>query len=122
VTVGLPTSTAALITGAVRWSRGIDTLFGIISDGHHLTAGAVGWSGDGFTFASAWVESVVVTGNDAVVFGHGILVGHPSTTLARRLDLRDAGNPGIGDTLRLRLNNGYDSGTLARVTGNLFIH
>ena len=97
-------------------------MFGIISDGHHLTAGLVGYSGDGITFASAWVESVVVSGHDAVVFGHGILVGHPSTTLAWRLDLHDAGNPGVGDTLRLRLSNGYDSGTLARVTGNLVIH
>ena len=121
VTVGLPASTAALIAGAVRWSRCIDTVFGIISDGHHFTAGAVGYSGDGITLGSVHVEAVAVTGHDAVVFGHGTLVGHPSTTVAWRLDLHDGGDPGTHDTLRLRLSNGYDSGTLARVSGNLIV-
>jgi len=121
VTVGLPASTAALIAGAVGWPRGIGTVFGIISDGHHFTAGALIFSGDGFTFGSVQVETVVVTGHDAVVFGHGTLVGHPSTVLAWRLDLHGAGDPGTGDTLRLRLSNGYDSGTLARVSGNLIV-
>ena len=122
VTVGLPASTAALITGAVRFTGPVDTVFGIISDGHHLTAGVIAYAGKGILFASIHVDAVVVSGHDAVVFGHGVLVGHPSTTLSWRLDLHDAGNPGAGDTLRLRLSNGYDSGTLARVTGNLTVH
>ena len=121
VTVGTPASTTALIAGAVRWSRSIDTVFGIISDGHHFTAGAVIYSGDGITFGTVDVQAVVVTGHDAVVFGHGTLVGHPSTTVAWRLDLHDGGDPGTHDTLRLRLSNGYDSGTLARVSGNLIV-
>jgi hypothetical protein len=122
VAVGLPASTAALISGAVRWSRGITSVTEIISDGHHLTAGVIAYSGDGITFASASVDSVVVSGRNAVVYGHGVLVGHPLTKLNWRLDLHDAGSPGAGDTLRLRLSNGYDSGTLARATGDLFVH
>ena len=62
VTVGLPASTAALTTGEVRWSRGIVTATEIISDGHHFTLGLIGYDGDGRKFASATVQSVVVTG------------------------------------------------------------
>ncbi len=42
-----------------------------------------------------------------------------STTL--RVDFHDGGNPGTGDTLRVRTPT-YDSGTLTRVTGNLMVH
>ena len=51
-----------------------------------------------------------------------MLIGHPLVTLSWRLDLHDGGDPGTSDTLRLRLSDGYDSGTLARVTGNLKVH
>ncbi|HJX47810.1 MAG TPA: PKD domain-containing protein [Gaiellaceae bacterium] len=122
VTVGLPASTAALITGAVRWARGIVTATEIISDGHHFTLGLIGYDGDGRKFASATVQSVVVTGHNATVFGRGVLIGHPLVTLSWRLDLHDGGDPGTSDTLRLRLSDGYDSSTLARVTGNLKVH
>jgi len=65
--------------------------------------------------APTTIDAIVVTGADAVVYAH-------AGTLAFRLDLHDGGDPGIGDTFRIRAADRYDSGVLTRVTGNLKVH
>ena len=75
--------------------------------------GRVDIEGNGWTYASTRLDSVVVTGADATVFG-----AFGSVTF--RLDVHDGGNSGT-DTLRLRTSDGYDSGVLTQPRGNLTV-
>lgn len=114
VTIRLPTSTPALVTGSLRWSRDVSTLLEVHSeDGRSW--GQVRFEGDGRTIAVTAIDAVVVAGPDVVVFAR-------ADDELVRIDAHDGGNPGAGDTLRLRLAGGYDSGILTQVTGNLVVH
>jgi Bacterial Ig-like domain (group 1) len=73
------------------------------------------------------VHSIVVDvvtcsrdGTSATIFGTATLDGAGS--FAFRIDLKDLGEPGTSDTYRIRLSNGYDSGTQLLNHGNVQIH
>jgi PKD repeat protein len=114
VTIRAPTSTNALVTGSVRWSRDVATLLELHADAGRLW-GQARFEGDGRTITATEVLAIVVTGDDVIVFA-----GSAEDVI--RIDAHDGGNPGTGDTYRLRLASGYDSGVLERASGNLVIH
>lgn len=62
---------------------------------------------------SAHRTHVTILGN-ATIDGSG--------TFAYRIDMNDVGEPGVSDTYRVRLNNGYDSGDSRLELGNVQIH
>ena len=59
-------------------------------------------------------------GTQASIFGTAKING--SGTFDYRIDLKDMGEPGDLDTYRIRLSNGYDSGTQVLEGGNVQIH
>jgi hypothetical protein len=59
-------------------------------------------------------------GTSATIFGTATLDG--AGAFAFRIDLKDLGEPGTSDTYRVRLSNGYDSGTQVLNRGNVQIH
>ncbi len=68
------------------------------------------------------VMSVVCSrdGTQASIFGTATVNG--GGTFNYRIDLTDLGEPGRSDTYRIRLSNGYDSGTHVLAGGNVQIH
>ena len=68
------------------------------------------------------VQSVVCSadGTQASIFGTATING--GGTFDYRIDLKDLGEPGTSDTYRIRLSNGYDSGTQVLEGGNVQIH
>lgn len=59
-------------------------------------------------------------GTQASIFGTATVNG--SGSFDYRIDLKDLGEPGSGDTYRIRLSNGYDSGEQTLSGGNVQIH
>jgi PKD repeat protein len=114
VSIQPPTSTNAHVTGSVRWSRDVATLLELHADGGRVW-GQARFEGDGRSITATELVAIVVTGDDVIVFAR-------SADDVLRIDAHDGGNPGTGDTYRLRLASGYDSGVLERATGNLVIH
>jgi hypothetical protein len=70
------------------------------------------------------IEILAVTcntaGTRASIFGTASVNG--SGTFDFRIDLQDLAEPGDGDTYRIRLSNGYDSGEQVLLGGNVKIH
>ena len=68
------------------------------------------------------IQSVVCNAarTQAGVFGRASVNGSGSFDF--RIDLEDLGEPGSGDTYRIRLSNGYDSGVQTLEGGNVQIH
>jgi len=69
------------------------------------------------------VQAVVCSrdGKSASIFGQATING--SGTFDYRIDVTDNGEPGAGsDTYRIRLSNGYDSGTQVLEGGNIQLH
>jgi hypothetical protein len=64
--------------------------------------------------------AVVCSSSTASIFGQGTLAG--SGTMAFRIDVKDLGQPGSGETYRIRFSNGYDSGEQVLAGGNVQIH
>jgi hypothetical protein len=58
-------------------------------------------------------------GTQASIFGEATVGG---ATFDYRIDLQDLGEPGVDDTYRIRLSNGYDSGVQVLESGNVQIH
>jgi adhesin/invasin len=59
-------------------------------------------------------------GKNASIFGQAQING--SGSYQYRIDVQDNGEPGVLDTYRIRLSNGYDSGTQVLSQGNIQIH
>ncbi len=68
------------------------------------------------------VQAVVCSadGTSASIFGTATIDGTGSVDF--RIDVTDLGEPGSSDTYRIRLSNGYDSGTQTLSGGNVQIH
>jgi hypothetical protein len=68
------------------------------------------------------VEAVTCStdGTSASIFGFATIDGAGSFEF--RIDVQDLGEPGSSDTYRIRLSNGYDSGTQTLNRGNVQIH
>jgi hypothetical protein len=60
------------------------------------------------------------TSTQASIFGTATING--SGSFDYQIDLTDAGEPGVSDTYRIWLSNGYDSGEQVLVGGNVQIH
>jgi len=69
---------------------------------------------------SVRLDALVISGNSAIVFGTATVDGEGSFVF--RVDVVDNGEPGGDDTFRLRMSDGYDSGTAALEGGNIQIH
>jgi hypothetical protein len=68
------------------------------------------------------VDAVVCSadGTSASIFGTATIDG--SGSFDYRIDLVDLGEPGTDDRYRIRLSNGYDSGSQLLEGGNVQIH
>jgi hypothetical protein len=67
------------------------------------------------------VQAVTCNGTSASIFGTATING--GGTFNFRIDVTDNDEPGAGsDTYRIRLSNGYDSGTQTLSGGNIQIH
>ncbi|HJW49320.1 MAG TPA: PKD domain-containing protein, partial [Candidatus Limnocylindria bacterium] len=112
VTIGAPSATTGKIEGTPKWGDLLKTKINVHSNATDVT-GRIEIEGDGWTYVSTRLDSLVVTGADATVFG-----AFGSVTF--RLDVHDGGSTGT-DTLRLRTSDGYDSGVLTQPRGNLTV-
>jgi hypothetical protein len=62
-------------------------------------------------------------GRTSVDQGGKVRPGQGSGSFDFRIDVTDNGEPGAGqDTYRIRLSNGYDSGTQTLAGGNIQLH
>jgi hypothetical protein len=68
-------------------------------------------------FHSTRTLALVCTGGRAQIYGLGRVDGNQPVSY--RIDLLDSGEPATGDTYRIRLSNGYDSGEHELLGGNI---
>jgi parallel beta-helix repeat protein len=71
---------------------------------------------DALVVRSSRMSSLACTGSNASVFGRT----HGSAPLSFRIDVVDAG--ATGDSYRIRVSNGYDSGIQPLTSGNIWVH
>jgi predicted extracellular nuclease len=112
VSIGVPLSTTGKIEGTPKWGDVLKTKINVRANANDIT-GRVIIEGDGWTYESTRLDSIVVTAVDATVFG-----AFGSVTF--RLDVHDGGNTGT-DTLRVQTSDGYDSGLLMEPRGQLTV-
>ena len=112
VSIAPPTTTNGKIEGTPKWGESLKTKINVHSGDDGIT-GRIEVQGVGWTYASTRIDSVVVVGSDATVYG-----AFGSVTF--RLDIHDGGTEGT-DTLRLRVTDGYDSGVLTEPQGQLTV-
>jgi Bacterial Ig-like domain (group 1) len=74
----------------------------------------------GINVHSIEILSVTCTDTTATIFGTATIDG--AGTFDFRIDVVDNGNPGTTDRYRIRLSNGYDSGSQLLGGGNIVIH
>jgi hypothetical protein len=115
VVVTLPDSTPGVVAGAASFPTGMTVALAAVEPRNGRLSGAARVGGSGPNFLSTSLEALVVTGRDAVILGVT-----PAGQLFR-IDVHDGGFFGRGDTLRLRLSNGFDSGTLKPALGDLLV-
>ena len=112
VTIALPTATEGKIEGTPKWGDVLKTKINVDSKNGQIK-GRIQIEGDGRSYDSSRLDSIVVTGPDATVYG-------AFGSVAFRLDVHDGGTDGA-DTLRLRTTDGYDSGLLTQPRGELTV-
>ncbi|MEP6893121.1 MAG: ExeM/NucH family extracellular endonuclease [Gaiellaceae bacterium] len=112
VVIGAPTRTEGKVEGSPTWEQGIKTKLNVDAKNGELK-GRVDIEGTGGSYASTRLDSLVVTGSDATIFG-----AFGSTTF--RIDVHDGG-PNGSDTVRIRTSDGYDSGVLTDPHGNVSV-
>lgn len=100
------------LEGTPKWERGVKTKLNVDAKKGEIK-GRIDFEGDGRTYESTRLDSIVVTGADATVFG-----AFGSVTF--RIDVHDGG-AGRDDTFRVRTSDGYDSGVLTELRGNLSV-
>jgi hypothetical protein len=121
----VPPSTAGSFNGGTKILRptGYAT-FGLSFTGLPTVGGSLDYTDHSSAtprkVLSVTVTSYVQTGTTAKVFGTATIDGAGSYVF--RLDLADNGEPGRLDTFRLRMSDGYDTGTQNLVSGNLQAH
>jgi uncharacterized protein len=111
VTIGAPTKTEGKIEGTPKWGDLIKTKINVDSKNGEIK-GRIQIEGDGRNYDSTRLDSIVVVGSDATVYG-------AFGDVSFRLDVHDGGKD--GDTLRLRTTDGYDTGVLAQPRGELTV-
>jgi predicted extracellular nuclease len=113
VVIATPASTGGKVEGSPKWERDIKTKLNVDGKKDGEIKGRVQFDGDGHDYDSTRLDSIVVTGSDATVYG-------AFGSITFRLDVHDGGKEGA-DTLRLRTSDGYDSGVLTQPHGKLTV-
>jgi predicted extracellular nuclease len=111
VIIGAPTTTEGKIEGTPKWGDLIKTKINVNSNDGEIK-GRIQIEGAGRNYDSTRLDSIVVVGSDATVYGAFGDVNF-------RLDVHDGGKD--GDTLRLRTTDGYDTGVLTQPRGELTV-
>jgi uncharacterized protein len=105
--------TFANVEGAPEWPGGIRAKVNVTGMSGEAK-GRVLFEGDGRTYESTRIDSIVAAGSDATIFG-------AFGDVLFRVDVHDGGKAGA-DTLRLRTSEGYDSGVLVDARGQLVVN
>jgi hypothetical protein len=111
VMIGAPTTTEGKIEGTPKWGDLIKTKLNVNSNNGEIK-GRIQIESAGRNYDSTRLDSIVVVGSDATVFG-------AFGDVTFRLDVHDGGKD--GDTLRIRTTDGYDTGVLTEPRGELTI-
>jgi len=111
VTIAPPVTTEGKIEGTPKWGDLIKTKINVDSKNGEIK-GRIQIESGVLVYDSSRLDSIVVTGSDATVYG-------AFGTVTFRLDVHDGGKD--GDTLRLRTTDGYDSGVLTQPHGELTV-
>ena len=111
VTIAPPATTEGKIEGTPKWGDLIKTKINVDSKNGEIN-GRIQIESGVLIYDSTRLDSIVVTGSDATVYG-------AFGTVTFRLDVHDGGKD--GDTLRLRTTDGYDSGVLTQPRGELTV-
>ena len=111
VTIAPPVTTEGKIEGTPKWGDLIKTKINVDSKNGEIK-GRIQFESGVLIYDSTRLDSILVTGSDATVYG-------AFGTVTFRLDVHDGGKD--GDTLRLRTTDGYDSGVLTQPRGELTV-
>ena len=110
--IGVRSGTDGKLEGTPKWVGDITTKLNVIAKNSEIK-GRVTFDGAGRSYESSRIDSIVVNGADATVFGAFGLISF-------RIDVCDGGARG-DDTFRLRTSSGFDSGLLRLSRGNLSV-